>query len=73
MTCDERKSALAAWDAAVAVTKARIRALNDPAVTPQEYAALSAAEDYAGEVAVLALGGWLNASPPLLTAWPDAR
>lgn len=73
MTRSERLSILAAWDAAVAVSKARIRAFNDPAVTLEEYAALSAAEDHAGEVAVRALGGWLQASLPLLTAWPGAR
>lgn len=64
---------LAAWDAAVAVGKARRRAFMDAAVSVEEYGALAAAETLANDAAVKALGGYTRFSLPCLAAWGDAK
>ncbi len=64
---------LAAWDAAVAVSKARRRAFLDPDCTVEEYGALAAAQTLAEDAAVKALGGYSRYSLPQLTAWGDAK
>ena len=64
---------LAAWDAAVAVGKARRRAFFDPDCTVEEYGALAVAQTLADDAAVKALGGYARYSLPQLTAWGDAK
>jgi len=67
------KEILEKWDAAVAVGKARRRALMDASINPEEYCALSVAQTMVENEAVAALGGFIRYTLPSLTAWPGAR
>ena len=55
---------LAAWNAAVAVHKARCRALADSSIDTNEYCAISEASVIANIDAVTALGGYARLTCP---------
>ncbi len=63
-TRNETADVLRLWDAAVAVNKARRRALSDSSITTDEYCALSAASSVANINAVVALGGYSKYTCP---------